>query len=217
LTFVDARTGKATVNNESWRRIFELANQIWSIPGNKPEKMNVGGHNPFVKDKNIGMIAAQNIFSLGLEDATKEGMNWDLAQYPSYKEKPNVYGYVDTHILTITKSSKVKDQALQVIGTVTSEEIQTLMARKTGRVTTLKNQEIKQQLGADMPFLKGKNIPAVFKSKPAAAPAVSEYNLKARALVMTAFDEYMAGKDINTTLREVDEKINRMVETETKK
>jgi stress response protein SCP2 len=44
----------------------------------------------------------------------KNGLNWDVVQYPSYKEKPNTYGYVDAHLMMLTKQSKYKDQAMQV-------------------------------------------------------------------------------------------------------
>ncbi|MBD2862038.1 ABC transporter substrate-binding protein [Paenibacillus oceani] len=217
LTMVDAKTNKASVNNEGWKSVFELAKRIWSIPNNKPGTLNATGRTQFMNDKNVAMLPVQNILNLGLEAAAAKGLNWDMAQYPSYKNSPNVYGHVDTHIFSVTKPSKYKDQAMQVISVITSDEVQLLSTRTTARLSPLKNTELKKQLGADMAFLKGKHLEAIFKSTPAPAPTFSLYEFQARAIVQKTFQMYFDGTDLNTTLRDAEMQVNQMLETSVRK
>ncbi|WP_282942480.1 extracellular solute-binding protein [Paenibacillus sp. RC67] len=203
LDMVDAKTNKASVNTDAWKQVMENAYKIYSIPGNAKDSNN------FLKQKTIAMFAGINIFDALTTATTKDGFtNWDVAQYPSYKDNPNVYGMVDTHVLTISKSTKYADAAMKVLEVVTSDEVQTISAKKTLRLTPLKNPEIKKALGADNPIMKDKHIDSIFKSKPAPAPVISPNHAKAKAILYKSFDEYLAGKDVNTALREAEANIN---------
>jgi multiple sugar transport system substrate-binding protein len=210
LTLVDAKTNKAAINSDGWRNIFTLAKEIWTIPNNTPEKLNsFNARNWFMNDQNVAMLPYNNLLNIGLEDATKKGLNWDLAQYPSFKEKPNVSAYVDAQLFSISQTSKYREQAAQLLSIVTSDEVQMKSARTTARFTSLKNPALKEALGADMPFLQGKNLKSIFKSTMPAAPAFSSYDSSdVRNISFKSFEEYMKGKDLNTVLREAEEKIN---------
>ncbi|TNJ63912.1 extracellular solute-binding protein [Paenibacillus hemerocallicola] len=215
ITLVDPKTNKATVNSDGWRTVFTLAKEIWSIPNNKPDKLNsFQARNWFMQDQNIAMLPYNNLLNIGLEEATKNGLNWDLVQYPSYKGKPNLYAFVDAQIFSISQTSKYKEQAAQLLSVVTSNEVQLKSARTTARFSSLKDPAMKEALGADMPFLKGKNLKSIFKSTAPAAPAFSPYDSSdVRNISFKSFEEYMKGKDLNTALREAEEKINQWIET----
>lgn len=214
LTYVDAKTNRAIVNSDGWRTIFTTAKEIWSIPHNRPEKLNsFQARNWFMKDQTIAMLPYNNLLNIGLEEATKLGLNWDLAQYPSFKEKPNLYNHVDSQLFLIAKTSKFKDQAAQFLNIMSSDEVQLLSAKTTARLSSLKNPEMKKALGADMPFLKGKNLQSIFKSTSPPSPEFSQYNSLGRDLVFKSFEEYMNGKDLNTALREAEDKVNKRVES----
>ncbi|MBD2866825.1 ABC transporter substrate-binding protein [Paenibacillus oceani] len=217
LTKVDAKTQKATMNNDSWKRVFELQKEIYSIPNNMPKKMNDAGQKSFLNEKTLAMLPTINLMNLGLESAQKEGLNWDIVQYPSYPDKPNTYGHVDTHLVAIAKTSKNKDQAMQVIEVMTSDEVQLLSTRTTARMTALKNKDIKNQFGAEMTFLKGKNIPSIMKSNPAPGPLYSQFESRTNAIALKKLEEFVNGKDINTTLREADEEIHTLIGSSAKK
>ncbi|WP_158606367.1 ABC transporter substrate-binding protein [Paenibacillus ginsengarvi] len=217
LTMLDPKTDKPVVSSDSWRSVFELAKRIWDIPNNKPDKLNGTGRTQFMNDKNVAMLPVQNILNLGLEAAEKNGLNWDMAQYPSYKNKPNVYGHVDTHIFAVTKTSKYKDQAMQLLGVITSDEVQRLSTRTTARLSSLKDMELRKQLGADMAFLKGKHLEAVFKSTPAPAPAFSTLENSARPLLHKGFEAYFNGTDVNTVIRDTEAEMNQLVSASRKK
>src|SRR5690606_18684908 len=129
---------------------FELAKQIYKIPFNESPAMNTfNARNLFAKDKNVGIVITSNSISLFL-NAEKEGLNWDMAQYPSYKDRPNVFGYVDTNLIAITKNSKYKDQAMLALDVFTSSEVQRI-GSGSGKLSPLKDPEIKKHFGADIP------------------------------------------------------------------
>lgn len=217
LTKVDPKSEKATINTDAWKRVFELEKAIYTIPNNMPKKINDTGLNSFIKDRNLAVLPTHNILNLGLETASKEGMNWDIVQYPSYPDKPNTYGHVDTHLIAIAKTSKHKEQAMQLIEAVTSDEVQTASARTTARMTPLANKTIKSQLGADMAFLKGKNTASILKSNPAPGPLYSQFESRTNAIALKKAEEFINGKDINTTLREAEDEINNLIASAVKK
>jgi multiple sugar transport system substrate-binding protein len=158
----------------------------------------------------VAMLATDNILS-ELAEAQKTGFNWDMVQYPSYPEKPNIYGYVDTHFMAITKTSKHRDQAMQAISVITSDEVQGQLMSTAGQISPLTNPELKKRFGADMPFLKGKNLDAIFKGKLGPGPAFSPYEKDGKKILDKSFMEYANGKDLNTTLREAAEAINKTI------
>jgi multiple sugar transport system substrate-binding protein len=211
ITVVDGKTNKAAVDSPGWRQVFELEKRIYSIPNNTPPKMNNSSADElFMKDKNVAMLATDNILS-ELAEAQKTGFNWDMVQYPSYPEKPNIYGYVDTHFMAITKTGKHRDQAMQAISVITSDEVQGQLMSSAGQISPLKNPELKKRFGADMPFLKGKNLDAIFKGKLGPGPAFSPYEKDGKKILDKSFVEYANGKDLNTTLREAAEAINKTI------
>lgn len=213
IAAVDPKTDKASMNNDQWKKVFELVKSFYSIPGNEPKG---NAKDVFLKEKTLAMYTDLSIFN-DLEIAAKSGLNWDLVQYPSYPEKPNVYGNASINMLMITKTSQHKDQALQVISTAVSDEVQLESARK-GRITPLKDPKFKNEFGADREVLKGKNVQGIFKSKPVKYPIASKYRGKAEAMVRDKFNEYLSGKmDVNTALAQLDEEINKMIETESLK
>jgi multiple sugar transport system substrate-binding protein len=211
LTYIDSKTGKASINSDGWRRVFEMAKSIYAIPNNTTPNLLAYNEKPaFLKDQNLAMLGTINLLPQ-LEDAGNKGLNWDVAQYPSYKDRPNISGIVDVHVMGITKTSKYKEQGMKVIEVITSEEVQTLSARATARISSLNNKEIQKQLGADMAFLRGKHLEAFFQSAAVPAAVRSQFediNTEPYKAVMQSFKDFFEGKDINTALREAEEKIN---------
>lgn len=215
LNIVDAKTSKALVNSEPYKRLFEMTNSVYSVPGNKPSKWKYSTYDAFMKERTVGMFGTVNLFPYLAQVPDFTG--WDLAQYPSYKEKPNVYGMFDLHIMAVSKTSKYKEEAAKVLEVLFSDDVQMIATKKTGRVSALKDPKFQQAYGADMPLLKGKNIQSIFKSKPAPAPRLSTYYSKASGIMTTKFQDYADGKkDVNTALREAEEEINKYIEGQKK-
>jgi ABC-type glycerol-3-phosphate transport system substrate-binding protein len=211
---VDAKTNKSLVNSELYRKLFETTYNIYAIPGNKPAKWGDAPIEGFANTRSVAMLAQVNIFDKLAE--TKD-LNWDVAQYPSYKDKPNVYGMHDLHVATISKSSKNKEDAMRVIEVLLSDEVQMISTAQTGRVSSLKDPKFIAAYGKDMAPLQGKRISSIFKSKPALAPPFSIHYTKANSIMGKYFQEYADGKkDVNTALREADEEIIQYIKMNTK-
>ena len=207
----DPKTDKATMNTEQWKRVFELGKAIYDIPGNG--MISESPKNQFMKSKTLAILLDLNILTQ-LAAAQKEGLEWDIAQYPSYKEKPNIYGNASVSVITATKTSKHHAEAVKVIDLITSEEVQ-LALSKIGRLSPLKSPQVKQALGSANPQLKDKRLPSIFKSVPVSYPIASTYRSKAEGIGAAKFKQFIGGAaDVNTILRQADEEIDKMVSTE---
>lgn len=213
IAAIDYKTDKATVNTEQWKKTFELMKAFHTIPGNEPKG---SGTDAFLKTKTLAMVGQLNIFNQ-LEAAAKDGMNWDLVQYPSYPEKPNTYGNASVVVAAISSTSKYKEQAMQVINVMASDEFQ-LESAKQGRISPLKDPNFKKAFGQNREALKGKNVEGIFKSRPVKYPIASKYRVKAEAIVTKKYNEFVQGKaDVNTILAQTEEEINKMVGDEKSK
>ncbi|MEF3306117.1 ABC transporter substrate-binding protein [Paenibacillus sp. GYB003] len=213
IAAIDYKTDKATMRTDEWKRVFELMKAFYTIPGN----MTTGkAKDDFLKEKTVAMYADLAIAG-ELEVAAKNGLDWDVAQYPSYPEKPNVYGNASVSVIMITKASKHKERAMQVVETAVSDEVQ-LESSKSGRVSPLLKADVKQAFGQSKDVFKGKSVQSIFKSKPVKYPIASQYRGKAESIVRTKFAEYASGAiDVNTALAQADEEINKAVAAETGK
>lgn len=207
--FIDPKTEKATVNNDNWKRIFELLKSIYDIPGNDKFGLAGAGYNQFVKDRTLAMLATVNILP-NMKEA--QDLNWDMAQYPSFGELKNTGMQVDEWILHVTAQSKHKDQAFQVISTVLSDDVQTEIA-KNGRFPVLTGKSVEDVFGSNLAYAKGKHLQAAFMTKPAKALPVSKYDSFAEDRMASTIGTVVKGeKDINTILREAEEAINANIE-----
>ncbi|MDB5085059.1 MAG: hypothetical protein JWN30_1945 [Bacilli bacterium] len=211
---VDAKTQRADVNNDVWKKLYETGKSIVALPGNEPAKIDSGGVDAFFKTKTLAMLATINELDQA-KDAVQNGLNFDMAQFPSFPEKMNIYSSVDANVIGLSKFSQHKEQAMRVIETLTSDEVQTISTRQTGRVSPLVNQAIREQWGADMPYLKGIHLQSVFKSKFGPAPLFSSYNVAATKFVKSEYVNYASGKkDVNTALLDAETEINQMIDAD---
>jgi multiple sugar transport system substrate-binding protein len=212
LDLIDAKTDKAHLNIPEWKRVFELGRQIYSVPGNMPKKPGSGSVDEFFKNKTLAMLATINYLDKA-KDAIAGGLKMGVAQYPSYPEKPNIFGMVDAQVIFVVKQSRHQEDAFRVIETLLSDEVQLLSARQTARNSALKNPEIKKQFAADMDYLKGISLGSIFKSGPGPAPEFSKYYAQGRKILESTFRNYALDQyDVNTALRQGDEEMNQMIQ-----
>ncbi|WP_176706503.1 ABC transporter substrate-binding protein [Paenibacillus hemerocallicola] len=216
LNIVDSKTNKSNVGSEAYRKVFEIGKAIYDIPGNKPAAgvMKGSAADRFIKERTVAMLTTVNLL-----DRLKQtpDLNWDVAQFPSFKERPNLYGMYDLHVMTVSKTSKHKEDAMRVLEVLFSDEVQLMSSKSAGKLPVMKDPKFNQAFLQDTPELKSKQIQSMFKSKPAPAPAYSMHYSKARGILVNNFVEYVNGtKDVNTALRESDEAINQMIEAEKK-
>ncbi|CAG7617306.1 ABC transporter substrate-binding protein [Paenibacillus allorhizosphaerae] len=213
IDLLDPKTDMPTINNDQWKQLLTLYSSLVMIPGNEPK----GGAfadvvNAFVKDQNTAMVISNMMPSL--PEATKNGLNWDMVQLPSYKGYDGLKGLGDTLYMGVNKVSKNQDDALKVVSVLTSEEVQTTMAEKFGYVPVLNSKTVKDAYGTEMEYLKGKNVQAIFKGKIAPYMPSSAYSGHAdvRKIFNAKVADVVAGKkDVNTALREADEEITKLI------
>jgi multiple sugar transport system substrate-binding protein len=121
---------------------------------------------------------------------------------------------VDAWVMIIAKTSQHKEQAMQVINVVTSDEVQLLASAKFAQMSTLANPEMNRQFGSQLDSLniKQKNLAGIFKGRIVAAPKFSPYERQARTPYQDNMLKVFGGQmDVNTALRDADDKINKLL------
>lgn len=210
VDFIDYKTSKPNVNSDEMKYVFDILQKIWTIPGNTRKTDT----KLFVGNQTMAMYAYVSIFDL-LEEPTRNGLDWDMAQYPSMPGRPDLSHPVDAHIFTVPVTSKHQAAAMDVIEVMISEEVQMNSVSKTARVSSLSDPKYKENFATELGFIQNKNIEGIFKSKPFYSPLRSKYYANARSITEAQFKHVLNGeKDINTALREAEEEINQYVKSQ---
>jgi hypothetical protein len=82
---------------------------------------------------------------------------------------------------------------------------------KDGYISSLNDQSIKDVLGANLPFTKGKNVSSLYKLDYSVPPTPKQFD--SNAIINPYYKEIIYDhKDINTALRELDEKLNQAIQ-----
>ncbi|TNJ65518.1 extracellular solute-binding protein [Paenibacillus hemerocallicola] len=209
----DTRNMKGTFETPEWKQAFELVDKIHSIPGNEaPVPFTTVRNDSFLKNRNLAMFATVNLLTL-LAEAGKSGMNWDVVQYPSLPGHKNVFDEVNAGSLAITSTSKHKDAAMHVLMAFVSDEMQSMIARKLARQTAMQDPKFNNELGADIPELKGKNITGIFKSHAVDLKNRGKYVGQVGTILEKHFvDYYNKQVDVNTALRAANEEANKLLQ-----
>jgi multiple sugar transport system substrate-binding protein len=204
LPFVDKSTGKAALTTDKWKGAFELWRSI-----HESQNMPVANQD-FAKGK-LAMVAAHiNIIRGAMKNTA---LNWDIVTYPQHKDYPGISQRPDGAMISITPTSKHKNEAFLVLQTMLSPEVQQMMTRQ-GNLTVLKDNAIKKQFGADVPGFAGKHIEAILAPKFGIATNVPRFTDQSGYKVINAGFKAMMdeGMDTNTGLRKTNEALDAMLE-----
>jgi multiple sugar transport system substrate-binding protein len=201
-----SKEGKALLTTPEWQKMAQTWKALYDIPGNYTK---TGVRDAFTKDRNAAMIITTSSFLLRnpIPD-----LNWDYVVMPTFenhliKDKLGA-------MMTITSTSKNKDAAFDVVSLYFSDDIQTKVSRTASLVSGSNVPEIVKQYGADAPGAKGKNLKVDFTGN-ASIKVVEQYDNMANPIVKAAFDDIATGKqDVNTALRQAEEKVNQKVAEE---
>ncbi|WP_284645546.1 ABC transporter substrate-binding protein [Paenibacillus silviterrae] len=215
LPYVNKQTNEAVLTTDSWAKVLNLHKAMHDIPGYvKDGKVVNNSHIMFVKEKTLAMAGYWGADIIGeIDKLYRNGqeLDWDMVTLPVF-EKGNGYAWqAETHNMFVTTTSKHKDQAFQVLSLVAGEEVQKII-NKSGRIPVLKKtEEMKKEFGADLEFLKGKNTNAFFNLQPGMHEH-TKYDSKGRSLIVEAANELiLKGTDVNTALRNAQEKLNQYI------
>ncbi|RKN70604.1 ABC transporter substrate-binding protein [Paenibacillus ginsengarvi] len=214
--FVDPAANKGNFSSETFKRAFQSLTGLFRIPNNEYDKttLTYSAHLKQFSEQRLAMLLGPNALGTRYFADKDKALDWDLTTYPTYKEAANTGPQNAPGYFYVTSNSKFKEAAFQVAAYVTSPEFQKHLARK-GYVPALQKPEIVNEFGKEMPFLKDKNVQALFTKNPATIVKLTPYQSIALAEAQTAFNDIQfGGKDVNTVLREADERINQKIAAE---
>jgi multiple sugar transport system substrate-binding protein len=214
LVNVDPQTKRATLETDQWKKLIQetLLNPMQSDAYKTvAEQLNKQWYkipymDEFSKEKNVAIFS----FMYG-EHSWLQGMNYDFAALPSFKDKPKVGAQAYPTYMFITSTSQKKDAAMEVIKLFISDEYQ-MKQSKEGGITTLKSEQIRQVFGQETQ-MKDKNIRnAVFYNSTAPATPKTRYDTYVEEQIRTQFSLLLRGQtDMNTALRTAQENVNKKI------
>lgn len=214
LPFVDKKTEKPAINNDSYKKLVEtLIMKPAQVEGYKQYVVSLKrgfNNNDFMKDRRMAMF----IMNYGLQDQKDfTEFNWDVAPLPVFPEKPGIGSQPYPAILFVNSTSKYKEQAVEVLQFLTSDEYQ-LDLSKRGFVPVLKDETIKKAFGQELSY-KDKNIVnALFYNKFAPTAPKTKYDGTVNSALTKQFLMLVGGEtDINSVLRAADEEAAKNIES----
>jgi multiple sugar transport system substrate-binding protein len=205
MPIIDPKTDKAVINTEGWKKVFQQLKMITDLSDGNVK------YPSFADGQTMAMYASYGDYFGTIEKtAEKAGpFDWDITTMPSFKDAPGVGFRSLSHTLSISSTSVHKDDAFKVIQCLVSDENQLAMAKRGIRFPSIDDQKLKDSFGVDNPMLKGKNLQAIFKTKPAPNPRFTKYDSIIEKQLNSAFSLVRDNKtDINTALRDAEEKAN---------
>ncbi|MDF2719113.1 MAG: extracellular solute-binding protein family 1 [Paenibacillus sp.] len=214
--YLDPATKKSIFTTDNFKKAFELLTSVAKIPNNELTAQNwalAAQQKMFFQDQSAAMLLHFVVLSLS---TLKEQFNWDIATFPQLADKPGVGPQSYPTYFYVTKTSKHKEDAFDVIAYLTTEEFQSHLAKK-GMLPILKDRVAGMaQFGQDVPTLKNKNVKALLPEKFAPSALTKVEVVKGQSPGHTAFfDAYqntvLGTKDTNTALREAGEKLDQQL------
>jgi multiple sugar transport system substrate-binding protein len=209
--YVNPKTLLAELNTEHWSKPLAMFKEIYTIPNNK--YLDPTPANTSFAQGGLAMVAGWGGLLGQLETAEKQGagVNFDLATYPVFKEKPKVRRAMDLHVMAVSKQSKHQDAAFQVLALMFDKDVSMLRVRQ-GRLSALKDKTMQTSFGADMKSLKGKNIASLFKTEAAPSSPYTKYNSSLNSVLNNGAKAMLdSGADVNTVVREMNEQANQKI------
>jgi multiple sugar transport system substrate-binding protein len=213
LPFADPKTHKAVFDSEGWRTVFDFLKSAYEVPNFIGPNKEYQYASLFATERRVAM---QNTWVLGVAVAASQGnyagMKWDMVSSPNFKGHVGKGREADVHLMMLSKLSKQPEAAMEVMNMMLSMDVQSMFSRD-GRPGVLNHKEIEQQFASGIEAFKGKNIAGIFKSKPIRPHEVSPYDAKLRSLIESTKVEFiLGGKDLNTYVRDLQEKADQTIE-----
>jgi len=209
VSYMDAKDEKAVLTSDKHREVYSLVQKFLDIPG-------------IIQGKTYLQISITNgktaMYTNWIASMTstiiksKPTFDWDVTAYPVFKERPNIGNPVDFHMLIVNKTGKNKEAAYRVLLTMISPDTQQELT-KNSRITPLKDPNLKAMFAQNSRVFEGKNLKAIFKVQPAPLPDYSKWSTVVSPFVTAVADDMALNKkDMNTAMREQEEKANKALE-----
>ncbi|MDF2713605.1 MAG: extracellular solute-binding protein family 1 [Paenibacillus sp.] len=203
---------------DKWKTLFDNILRLYQIPNNKIESTATLETAVFGKGLAAMYAAAHNIYLV-----IPPEIDWDIVSAPTLAGGPKLMGQRGPAYWSIASTSKHKDEAFQVIMAMLADEVQ-MQDSRSGIPTVLNNKDIQNMLGQGHPVYSQKNMKAVNFYEPIPYPAKRNKGLTPvpdgtqTNLMNDAFRASAQGQsDVNTALRDLDEKLKQEIEKERSK
>ncbi|MDF2717627.1 MAG: extracellular solute-binding protein family 1 [Paenibacillus sp.] len=215
LPYYNTKTGKPTLGEQEakWKLLYEtIAVKPLLSPGYKEKIAALKGALPtetnFVKNRDVAMSAS--LVHLPLSLLEMKDVNWDMVSYPTYKEAPGTASQANLLLFGVTNMSKHKDEAMEIIKFLYSDEFQTITSRD-GNVPAVISEERTKQF-AQNTYYKDRNVKSVFYGKFAPLASRTQYD----PVLSPIFRKYLnnlatGGMDLNTMMRKVEEEAEQAI------
>lgn len=213
--------GKTTLSNPKFQ---DILNVVFKAPGDVTEFINAYKEkgnfgyttNSFLKDQDTAMqLWPSSMHLVWPEEISK--LNWDVSTVPVFKEMPDVGSQAYPTYFFITSTSKHKDEAMEVIKYLISDEHQAALS-KMGVMPVVKDDKIKKMFNQETRFADKNFNNALFKLKLAPIPKKTVYDDISINALRAESDNVIRGRtDVNTALRNAEEKAAKGLEAEYKK
>ncbi|WP_028553006.1 ABC transporter substrate-binding protein [Paenibacillus sp. UNC451MF] len=217
LALVDPKTEKASVSSDEWIRLFDTIFKKFSdITAFRERAITAWpSHDAFNVTQELAMYVMQSSWLMAAQESLNK-MNFDMVAMPTFKDKPNVGVQASYTYMGITSMSQKKDQAMEVIRQLTSEEYQKEMS-SLGVMTSLKSQAVQKAYATNTPYKNKKlNMNAAFYNKFAPTAPITPYDefVVEDGLEKTQLRDIVKGLiDLNTGLRKAEEIANQKIST----
>lgn len=218
LSNVDPESLKSTVGtNEKWKVLLDtIFVQPASTSGYREFMIENEGAIPakvnFTNHRNLAMyIGLSSTVFTSVDEM--EGMNWDIATMPVFEELPGVGSQPYPLYFSVTNVSEHKEEAMEVINYLISEEFQTILSQN-GDIPVLTKQSVRDAFAQNSPF-QDKNWSALFHNESADISLKTTYDGIVEGEIRAVLPDMVLGQtDINTAVRTVDEKANQLIVVE---
>ncbi|MCC2687155.1 MAG: extracellular solute-binding protein family 1 [Paenibacillaceae bacterium] len=212
LDYLDPKTGKINVNTDGWKQVFNMLKGIYSIEGNLPKDTSL--FNDSYKAMIVNRVQAMgSVWWNGIIPRVQKVLdsnaefNWDIVTEPTFEQAPHVAPYLNQFAWSISAQSKHQDLAFDIIHYLTSHDMQIELA-KSGQIPSLNDKSVQSRLGENIPWLKGKNLQALFKDQ-YTLPMTPITQIPAGTMMNKTYADIMyRNVDVNTALRQLDEAMN---------
>lgn len=219
IPYLDPKADKM-YESEKWKKLLTNLGRFYEIPNNNRDpkkKSQTEEYNAFHLKLNIAMQVNQ--FGR-YTDFPADTLDWDMVTMPTFKEAPNTGSQAVSFYWYITQTNKHKELSFEILKYLLSDELQVQEAKQLAGVPSLKStNDAFKVIGQDVPALKGKNIQALYKNKPAPAFPKRDSNLtgadpnKLKIAIESAFNKvYLDQVDVNTALREASDEMDKAIQ-----
>lgn len=201
LPYVNPQTGKAALQTEGWKRLFDTVRAMY--PEASTVRSFFDARNEFLQQRTVGMMP--DILQLQNSDMAtfeKEGLDWDVVTYPVFADRPKAGPGLFSDGMVVSAGSRHLDLAFQIAAFVSTDPEVQLQATRDGRITTLKDEKLLARAFENNPAAAGKNVKPIFSLGYPDVYPMSEYDRKGLSVVEAKIKAYVAGKAMSTRCSE---------------